>query len=342
MRIVSGKHKGRKLFEPKGGDIRPTSSVVKEGIFDVIQFGVGDSDFLDLFAGTGAMGIEALSRGARVVFNDSSPQSITLIKKNLELIKENADVMRGDAMSTIARLSAKGKKFDYIFLDPPYAIEGVSKLLNAIINANILKDNGMLIYEHSLKTEVPDVGFRVVKEKRYGQIMVAYMQKQRSRCAVTGSFDPITSGHIDVIKRAREQFDEVFVVMLKNQQRQYTFSEKIRCSLIKKALLAENIDAAFYADDGLAVDFCKRNNINIIVRGIRNQQDAVYEKEMAAYNSRGGVETLFLAANFPVSATLVRQRLENGESLEGLVPQAIIADVQNAYDKLLKDKNKEE
>ena len=118
MRIIAGKHRGRVLKEFKGRDIRPTADRAKEAIFNILQTDIVGSVFLDLFTGTGNMGIEALSRGAeKAVMVDSSKESVAIAQFNANLIKENSEIVCADALTFV--LSTR-QKFDIIFLDPPY------------------------------------------------------------------------------------------------------------------------------------------------------------------------------------------------------------------------------
>ena len=135
MRVISGKLKGKRLFTLKGLDLRPTSDRVKEAIFDILQNSIPGRKVLDLFAGTGAMGIEALSRGAkRAVFVEGSPQSLTVLYKNLEAcrLQEQAEVLSREVQAGIKILSERGETFDLIFLDPPYGKGLARKTLQAL------------------------------------------------------------------------------------------------------------------------------------------------------------------------------------------------------------------
>lgn len=154
MRIIAGKHRGRVLKEFKGREIRPTADRAKEAIFNILQTEIIGSRFLDLFCGTGNMGIEALSRGAeRVVMVDSSKESVEIAKFNLNLIKENADIINADALSYV--LSAR-ERFDVIFLDPPYSLDATS-VLKAIAERELLTEDGVIIYEHSEDFKVGEI-----------------------------------------------------------------------------------------------------------------------------------------------------------------------------------------
>jgi len=182
MRVIAGIAKGKKLYAPKGVDVRPTSDRVKESIFNIIGQRVIDLRVLDLFAGTGNLGIEALSRGAEIAyFVDSKQEAIRLINKNLEAtgFLENAVVIRADVDNAIKRLSRDGLKFDLIFLDPPYRIS--VSFLDAILYmlaSDILIDNGLLVLEHSAKNEPRVIDSIEIESTRiYGDTAVTFYKK---------------------------------------------------------------------------------------------------------------------------------------------------------------------
>lgn len=145
MRVITGKLRGSKLLEPVGMNIRPTTDKIKESIFNIIQFDIEGRTVLDLFAGTGQLGIEALSRGASsAVFVDKSRDAVELIRKNLKRCEMSAEVVQGDSLNYISR----GEKFDLIFLDPPYETDLIDKALKEIIKFDILSDGGIIICEN--------------------------------------------------------------------------------------------------------------------------------------------------------------------------------------------------
>lgn len=174
MRVIGGKYRGRKLIAPQDEKVRPTTDKVKESVFDIIQFRVADCAFLDLFAGSGGMGIEAISRGAnRVVFADYSSTSLKLLKSNLELINADSYVIRrGDYKGVLQSL--KGEKFDIIYLDPPYALKCLEDCVQIISDNDLLNDGGILIYEHlNADTAIDKINSLVlIKSKKYGIIRV--------------------------------------------------------------------------------------------------------------------------------------------------------------------------
>ena len=166
MRIISGKHKGRVLKSFKGDDIRPTSDRAKEALFNILGSKVYNAKFLDLFSGTGSMGIEAISRGAeKVIFVDGSKDSVNLIKGNLALVKEDATVILGYAESF---LNSVNGKFDIIFLDPPYNYRDADGLFKIIKNRNLLNEGGIIVYEHNADYTFETENFEIYDNRKYG------------------------------------------------------------------------------------------------------------------------------------------------------------------------------
>jgi len=158
MRVISGTFKGRKLIPPKGLTIRPTPDKVKGAIFNILGDRIIESSFLDLFAGTGAIGIEALSRGAKeIIFVDDNIKAINLIKENLSRCKmqdARCKIVKENAVEFIKSVGQgfSPAKFDFIFLDPPYKSDLGEKALIEISSFNILKEDGEIIWEHYYKT----------------------------------------------------------------------------------------------------------------------------------------------------------------------------------------------
>ncbi len=177
MRIVGGEYKGRTLVEFSGNDIRPTSDKVRESLFNILQFKIYGSSFLDLFAGTGAMGIEALSRGAKeVVFNDASKKSLQILNKNLEKIKvdKRYSVANFDACRF---LQTNSKKFDIIFIDPPYGSGLGIKALSEIKSS--LADDGVVVYEEETPFNGEIVGLTVTDSRKYGRVYLTFFKKEK-------------------------------------------------------------------------------------------------------------------------------------------------------------------
>ena len=172
MRVITGSARGRKLNAPEGLDTRPTSDMTKGAVFSILHMTIENSDFLDLFAGSGQMGIEALSRGARnATFIDSDRKAIESIKTNLKNcgFMEKSKVAMMDSVSYIQNCS---NQFDVIFLDPPYEKQLIDKVLPHC--AKCLKEDGIILCETEKNETLPsDVeGLELVKEYRYGKAKI--------------------------------------------------------------------------------------------------------------------------------------------------------------------------
>ena len=163
------------LLEFKGNDVRPTHDKVRESLFNILRDKVPSCNFLDLFSGTGAMGIEAISRGAkRVVFNDISRDSVSLIKKNLNLLKvdNGFQVYNLDAITFLKNTS---EKFDVIYIDPPYKMTELG--LNAIKKAvNVIDDDGIIVMEEEFFMEEVE-GLKIVDTRKYGRAHLTFYKK---------------------------------------------------------------------------------------------------------------------------------------------------------------------
>ncbi len=177
MRVVAGKLKGKRLSSPDGKDVRPTPDMVKEALFSAIQFDIEGRRVLDLFAGSGQLGIEALSRGAEsVVFVDSSKESVKLIKSNIEGcgLGDTSRVYNSDFAHFCA---VSGDEFDIVFIDPPYA----SGLYDAAIKAvlPLLSSFAMVICEHPPEVSLPQelLSLKVYRTYRYGKVMLTVYRK---------------------------------------------------------------------------------------------------------------------------------------------------------------------
>mgnify|MGYP002519036751 FL=1 len=179
MRVITGSARGVRLQAPKGMDTRPTLDQVKEGIFSAIQFEVEGRRVLDLFAGSGQMGIEALSRGAKsAVFVDMRQDACAVVRANLEKTRltPNAQVLRSDYLSYLSHCR---ETFDLIFLDPPYAEIFLENALKSISEIDILSECGILICERPVEKTLPaQIGcLHVSREYRYGRVAVSLYRK---------------------------------------------------------------------------------------------------------------------------------------------------------------------
>jgi 16S rRNA (guanine966-N2)-methyltransferase len=181
MRIIAGTAKGRRLKAPKTWDVRPTADRVKESLFNIIsnKKSFEDKHFLDLFAGTGNVGIEALSRGIRYAyFVEKEPQNIKIIVQNLTNagFEAKSQVIKADVLEGIKKLSRKGIKFDFVFLDPPYNRQLVTSALTALEAADIINPEGIVVVEHH-RDEQPKESFgkiRLFDQRTYGETRISF------------------------------------------------------------------------------------------------------------------------------------------------------------------------
>lgn len=177
MRVISGKFRGRKLVCPEGLDVRPTTDRVKENLFNLLQFRIQNSVVLDLFSGSGALGIEAISRGAKEVwFADQSVKSIAYLKENLRNAEFEGGILTADFRAALERLS--GKKFDLIFLDPPYSKGLAEKAIEILVKNDMLPVGGVMVYEHlAAEPYEPISGIEIYDSRKYGQTELTLLRK---------------------------------------------------------------------------------------------------------------------------------------------------------------------
>ena len=179
MRVITGKARGVQLKTPEGMTTRPTTDRVKEALFSIIHFEIPGAKVLDLFGGTGQLGIEALSRGAkRAVFVDSQESACKLIRENLTRAKlqQDGQVVRSDYLQYLDRCR---EKFDIILLDPPYAEVFLENALKRITEIDILESNGIIVAERPLGKELPweFEGYNRSKDYKYGKILLTIYRK---------------------------------------------------------------------------------------------------------------------------------------------------------------------
>ena len=195
MRIIAGTAKGIRLKTPKGMNTRPTADRVKESMFGILAANVVDAEVLDLFAGTGNLGLEALSRGAAsATLVDKNIQSIKIIMENAILtdLARAAVICREDVMTALRRLQASAKSFDLIFCDPPYNLGLAPKVLSWLDATEVLRDGGIFVLEHSRHEKLPEGLKRIVayRSEFYGETVVSFFMKQEGihseNCSVPG------------------------------------------------------------------------------------------------------------------------------------------------------------
>lgn len=335
MRVITGFAKGRKLRTLSGEDVRPTTDRVKEALFSIIQFEIEGRRVLDLFAGSGQLGIEALSRGAAsAVFVDSSRDSIEVVRENLKTtqLAQSAQVMQ---MDSLAFLAGQCGPFDIALLDPPYGAGLVQRALPMVARRMAL--GGVIICEAPAKEDLPEQaedfawcggipmgGFRLRSTAERG--------KGHEDCGLPGSFDPVTLGHLDIIRRSSKLFDKVIVVVMVNyHKKDSSFTAEERVELLHRCTGdIENIEIDTY--NGLLADYTREKGAVAIVKGLRAVSDFEYEFQQALTNKRLNpeVETIFIttsAENMFLSSSVVKQVCVFGGDISTFVPSEIREDI---------------
>jgi 16S rRNA (guanine966-N2)-methyltransferase len=172
VRVIAGRWGGRRLQAPPGEGTRPTSDRVREALFSVLGARVQGARVLDLFAGSGALGIEALSRGAaEATFVDSAPASIRVVRANLEALGGEAEVRRADARRFLGSASAAARQYDLVFLDPPYRLAGhLERELTAALPA-VLAPGAAVVAESDRRAPL-ELGLPLLDERRYGDTLI--------------------------------------------------------------------------------------------------------------------------------------------------------------------------
>lgn len=326
MRIIAGKFKGRKLADFNGKQVRPTSDRAREGIFSVLQFEIEGKTFLDAFCGSGAMGIEALSRGAKEsVFLDISRQSCELTKQNLRLVGEQADVVNVNCLHYLLNTQ---KKFDIIFLDAPYKSSDGKEALKIIAKRDVLNKDGVVIIESESVVNQPIDGFFVQKTKKYGIAEFAFYKKADGDvCVFAGSFDPFTNGHLYIVEQAKKRFKKVIVAVGDNQNKNCTFDKNTRLEMLKKVF---EHDSGVKADafSGYLADYLKSNKTVYNIRGVRNNDDLAYEEKMLEFNVKlfPEIQNVYINSDEQVgdiSSTSVRNLLKENKDISAYVPKQV-------------------
>lgn len=182
MRVIAGDMKGRRLAPVPGRSTRPTTDKVKESIFNIIGPYFEDGQVLDLFAGTGSLGIEALSRGiARGVFVDMDAKALQVVRKNIEAcgLHERSELFRADARKALQLLAGKQMQFNLVLLDPPYHLDVIPTIVTGLVQQNLLQDDAIIVAEHSADRELPGQIESVARWRHvtYGEIAVSFYQK---------------------------------------------------------------------------------------------------------------------------------------------------------------------
>ena len=339
VRIIAGTARGVRLAPVPDG-VRPTSDRVRESLFNSLGQFFDGGEVLDLYAGTGALGIEALSRGCeRAVFVERSGRVAAAIRENLRRtgFEGRGEVLRGEVREALGRLEGEGRRYYLIFADPPYRIArgeqgDVLKRLLAL-----LMPGGRAVWESGEPPAESAGNVRGVT-RRYGGTVVTIFEgpEQDLRVAICpGSFDPVTSGHLDVIQRASELFDHVVVAVGKNMRKSAKLSAEERARLIEKITgPLENVSVEVM--EGLLVNFAREQGARVVVKGLRAGSDFESEFQQAQLNRTlyPEFETAFIMAapeHSFLSSSAVREIASLGGSVKGLVPDEILETVQRVY-----------
>jgi pantetheine-phosphate adenylyltransferase len=356
MRVIAGQWRARRLLgPPRGAETRPTSDRVREAVFNVVSERVEGARVLDLFAGTGALGIEALSRGAaHVTFVETDRGLCETIQTNLENLEAPAELftlLKRDVRRSIKALTGP---FDLVFIDPPYGHLLEREALASLCASDALAPGALVVVEHASREEVtlPPAATAVLGEpdtRAYGDTSVtlftvrptavvpapeetspaATIAPRAGRVAIyAGSFDPPTCGHLDIIHRAASLFDTTVVAVAQNQRKQYLFDVDERVALLREAI---GDDPRVQVDviDGLLVDYARRKGAAAVIRGLRAVADFDFEFQMACMNHHLApqVETVFLMTaqeHLFVSSSLVKEVASFGGDVTPFVPAPVL------------------
>ena len=180
MRVIGGRLKGRRLISPAGMLTRPTADRIRESIFNILADRPVNQHVLDLFAGTGALGIEALSRGAATaVFIDQAKAAMTAIQRNIEQLNldRSTRVIRWNVRRNLNCLRAEPASIDLVFMDPPYDTDAVAPALHSLASCGVLAPGALIVIEHSLREDLPTTVDRLTlrDQRRFGRTLVSFM-----------------------------------------------------------------------------------------------------------------------------------------------------------------------
>jgi pantetheine-phosphate adenylyltransferase/16S rRNA (guanine(966)-N(2))-methyltransferase RsmD len=339
LRVIAGTARGVRLAPvPKG--VRPTADRVRESLFNSLGQYFDGGEVLDLYAGTGSLGIEALSRGAdRAVFVEKNGSALSALRENLRRTRfqQRAEVVRGEVHKVLARMVAEGRQFNLIFADPPYRI-AASEVGGVLSGARaLLAPEGRVVIESG---EAPAGAARSKRgvTRRYGGTFITVLERSELKMIVAicpGSFDPVTEGHLDVIRRASRVFDHVVVAVGANLRKKPRLPAQERARLIEKVTTdLENVSVEVM--EGLLTEFARSQDARVIVKGLRAISDFESEFEQAQLNRTlyPELETVFIMASAEhsfLSSSAVREIASYGGDVRGLVPDGIVETVKEIY-----------
>ncbi len=345
MRVIAGDLGGRRLKAPKGRVTRPTSERVREALFAMLGELPRKSSVLDLFAGTGALGIEALSRGAgRAVFVERDAQVVRVLNDNLSSLgieAQAAEVRCADALVALQAARRRKETYDLIFIDPPYRQAGSSigdrwgPELQPAVRARAR--GAYRCRERPPRTASARHGGRAATtlRRQFDHNPPASMNRPEKVIAVCpGTYDPITNGHLDVIRRAAGLYDEVVVAVVNRSVRKSgaLFGIEERVAFIERAL-ADLENARVEPFSTLVVDFARSLGAKAIVKGLRAISDFEYELEMNQLNRRQApeIESVYLMASPQysfLSSSGVKELATFGGRIDDLVPDEVARRLQ--------------
>ncbi len=194
MRIISGTSKGRKLVTLKSQSLRPTSDRVKESIFNILREEIEGGMVLDLFAGTGNLGIEALSRGAKkVIFVEKGQHALGLIQRNLAQfgLEEQSEILPTDANRAIGILKQRGKTFDLIFMDPPYEKGLIEETLTKLSSHQIYHGDSILVIEHHRRELLPPIinRWNLIRQRQMGDTVISFLTPREDHASTEAGIE---------------------------------------------------------------------------------------------------------------------------------------------------------
>jgi pantetheine-phosphate adenylyltransferase len=361
LRITGGALSRRRIAVPAAADrgrLRPTSDKVRAAMMNALGPALDGARVLDVFAGSGALGIEGLSRGARAAtFIEKDRKSAKVIEENLaDLgIAGRGRVLVDDAARALGRL--EDACFDVIFADPPYRTS-LAELLPEL--ARLLAPGGVLVLERDRRAvDPPPPAVTAIRDRLYGDTRVLMYARAAAPAAPAneqepspepserhethmptaaiypGSFDPMTNGHVDIVQRGLRTFDRVILAVANNVQKNPLFSVEERVRLARECL---GHLPGFEVDsfDGLVVEYARKTGVHVLLRGLRAVSDFEYEFQLASMNRKLNreVDTVFMMTSeesFYLSSRLIREVASFGGDIEGMVPEPVLRELKKKY-----------